>query len=142
VGRFIYATAVAVWLGMVVSFSFAFLPVIHNVLERGRARELLHRIFPRYYGIGLVCGLIAVASVSLSPDNPLFPFAERVRLAFPIVVSLLCTLSGYTVLFPRLSQMQQADEPGRYARLHQVSAMLNTTVLAMLILAMAATVTR
>jgi hypothetical protein len=142
VGRFIYATAVAVWLGTVVSFSFAFLPLIHNVLERGRARELLHRAFPRYYLLGLGCGLVAIASVSLAPDSPLLPFAERVRLAFPVVVSLLCTLSGYIVLFPRLSQMQQADAPQRYARLHQVSAMLNSTVLAMLVLAMAATVTR
>jgi hypothetical protein len=142
VGRFIYATAVAVWLGMVVSFSYAFLPVIHTVLERGRARELLHRIFPRYYSVGLACGLIAVASVSLTPDNPLLPFAERLRLAFPVVVSLLCTLSAYAVLFPRLAKMQHGDEPQRYERLHQISAMLNTTVLAMLILAMAATVTR
>lgn len=141
-GRFIYATSVAVWLGTVVSFSFAFLPLIHNVLERGRARELLHRMFPRYYGTGLACGLIAIASVSLTPDSPLLPFAERVRLAFPIVVSLLCTLSGYALLFPRLAQIQPNDEPQRYARLHQVSAMLNSTVLAMLILAMAATVTR
>jgi hypothetical protein len=86
--------------------------------------------------------LIAVASVSLTPDNPLLPFAERVRLVFPIVVSLLCTLSAYAVLFPRLAQMQHDDAPQRYARLHQLSAMLNTTVLAMLILAMAATVTR
>jgi hypothetical protein len=142
VGRFIYATAVAVWLGMVVSFSFAFLPVIHSVLERGRARELLHRIFPRYYTVGIACGLIAVASVSLTPDHPLFPFAERVRLALPIVVSLLCTLSAYAVLFPRLAQMQHGDAPQRFERLHQVSAMLNTTVLAMLILALAATMTR
>lgn len=134
--------AVAVWLGTVVSFSYVFLPVIHAVLERGRARELLHRVFPRYYAVGLTCGLTAVATVSLTPDNPLLPFAERVRLAFPIVVSLLCTLSAYSVLFPRLTQMQPQDEPQRYERLHQVSAMLNTTVLAMLILAMAATVTR
>jgi hypothetical protein len=142
VGRFVYATAVAVWLGTVVSFSYVFLPVIHAVLERGRARELLHCVFPRYYLVGLSCGLIAVAAVSLTPDSPQLPFAERVRLALPIIVSLLCTLSAYSFLFPRLAKGNSSNEARHYERLHQVAAMLNTTVLAMLILAMAATVTR
>ena len=38
-GRFIFATAVGVWLGTVVSFSFVMLPTIHAVLS-GRATLL------------------------------------------------------------------------------------------------------
>lgn len=137
-----YTTAVGVWLGMVVSFSYVFLPVVHAVLQSTDARAVLDRIFPRYYLVGLCCGLVAMAAVSLAPDTPALPFAERVRLAFPVVVSLLCTLAGYQGLFPRLLRLRRHDEPRRYQRLHRVSAMLNSTVLAMLVLAMAATVTR
>jgi hypothetical protein len=140
-GRFIFVTAVAVWLGTVVSFSYVILPTIHRVIG-GQAAELLHRLFPRYYSTGLVCGLTALAAVSLAPTTPGLPPAERVRLAFPVVVALICTLAAHQWLRPKLAAMQGKSDEARYARLHQFSAMLNSTVLAMLVLAVAAISTR
>jgi hypothetical protein len=140
-GRFIFATAVGVWLGTVVSFSFVMLPTIHGVLE-GRATALLDELFPRYYVIGLLCGLTALAAVSLAPTTPLLPFGERVRLAFPVAISLLCSLVGHYVLLPRLQRDRSGVNDASFARLHQVSAALNSTTLAMLVLAVAAVATR
>jgi len=140
-GRFIFATAVGVWLGTVVSFSFVMLPTIHSVLS-GRASMLLDQLFPRYYMVGLLCGLTALAAVSLAPTTPLLPFSERVRLAFPVAVSLLCTLIGQQVLLPRLQAQRGGANEAAFARLHQVSAALNSTTLAMLVLAVAAVATR
>jgi hypothetical protein len=140
-GRFIFTASIAVWLGTVVSFSFVMLPTIHSVLS-GRASALLDELFPRYYWTGVLCGLIALAAVSLAPTTPHLPLSERVRLAAPVAVSLLCTLLGQQVLLPRLRrQRDQADQPA-FARLHQVSAALNSTTLAMLVLAVAAVATR
>lgn len=140
-GRFIFATAVGVWLGTVVSFSFVMLPTIHTVLS-GRASMLLDELFPRYYTIGVLCGLTALAAVSLAPTTPLLPFSERLRLAFPVVIGLLCTLVGQRVLLPRLQSNRGGANEATFARLHQVSAMLNSTTLAMLVLAVAAVATR
>jgi hypothetical protein len=140
-GRFIFLTAVAVWLGTVVSFSYVMLPTIHGVSD-GQAARLLGRLFPRYYSTGVVCGLVALAAVSLAPATPALPLAERIRLAFPVVVALICTLAAQQLLLPRLAAMQGKAEETRYARLHQFSAMLNSTVLAMLVLAVAAIATR
>jgi Domain of unknown function (DUF4149) len=140
-GRFVFATAVGVWLGTVVSFSYVVLPTILDALS-GRASDLLHRLFPRYYAIGIVCGLTALASVSLAPSSPTLPFGERVRLAFPVVVSLLCTIAAQRFLLPRMRRPQRDPPPPVDQRLHGASVMLNTTVLAMLILAMAAVATR
>jgi hypothetical protein len=140
-GRFIFLTAVAVWLGTVVSFSYVLLPTIHRAAE-GQASQLLRRLFPRYYSTGIVCGLIALAAVSLAPTTPTLPPPERVRLAFPVVVALICTLAAQQLLLPRLAALQGKSEEARYARLHQFSAMLNSTVLAMLVLAVAAIATR
>jgi NhaP-type Na+/H+ or K+/H+ antiporter len=140
-GRFIFLTAVAVWLGTVVSFSYVSLPTIHGGSD-GQAPDLLRRLFPRYYSTGIVCGLIALAAVSLAPATPGRPPPERSRLAFPVVVALACTLAAQQLLLPRLAAMQGKTQEARYARLHQFSAMLNSTVLAMLVLAVAAIATR
>ena len=140
-GRFIFATSIGVWLGTVVSFSFVMLPVIHAVLSE-RASALLDHLFPRYYTVGLLCGLTALAAVSLAPTTPLLPFSERVRLAAPVAVSLLCTLVGQQVLLPRLQRDRGGSNEASFARLHQVSAALNSATLAMLVLAVAAVTTR
>jgi len=140
-GRFIFATAVGVWLGTVVSFSYVMLPTIHAVLS-GRASALLDELFPRYYTIGVLCGLTALAAVSLAPTTPLLPFGERVRLAAPVAVSLLCTVLAQQVLLPRLQRDRGGADEKSFARLHQVSAALNSTTLAMLVLAVAALATR
>ncbi len=140
-GRFLFTTSVGVWLGTVVCFSFIILPTIHAKLQ-DRARHLLDDLFPRYYWTGVVCGLISLAAVSLAPQNPAFPFAERVRLAFPVVVSLACTLVAQRFLLPRMSHPGVDKPPPIDERLHRFSVMLNSTVLAMLVLAVAAVATR
>jgi hypothetical protein len=140
-GRFLFTMTVGVWLGTVVSFSFFFLPAIHAALE-SRAQPLLQRLFPRYYQLGLCCGLVALAAVSLAPPSAALPFPERVRLAFPVVVSLLCTVAAHFFLYPRLEALRRGDVPAAYERLHRFAAMLNSTVLAMLVLAVAAVTTR
>ena len=142
-GRFLFITAVGIWLGTVFSFSFVILPALHATL-RDRAREILDVLFPRYYWTGVTCGLIAFAAVSLAPQNPDFPFAERVRLAFPVLVSITCTLVAQLLLVPRLSRRADTDanRPRVDERLHRMAVMLNTTVLAMLLLAVAAVATR
>lgn len=140
-GRFLFIAAIGIWLGTVVSFSFVVLPTVHATL-RERARELLHRLFPRYYWIGIVCGLVSLAAVSLAPVDPEFPFGERARLAFPVIVSLICTLVAQRLLLPRLSHPGTDQPPPVDERLHRLSVMLNTTVLAMLVLAVAAVATR
>jgi hypothetical protein len=140
-GRFIFSMAVAIWLGTVVSFSYVFLPAILDSLS-AEASGLLRRLFPRYYALGLVCGLIALAAVSLAPPSPRLVMAERLRLAFPVVVSLLCTLAAHRFLLPRLAAARLSEQQAEYERLHRFSAMLNSTVLAMLVLAVAALATR
>lgn len=140
-GRFIFTVAVGVWLGTVVSFSFVFLPTVHATLQGSESRRLLQRLFPRYYLVGISCGLIALACVSLTPPTPSLPLGERLRLAIPVAIGLLCALATRQILLPRLEKLNSTAEPA-YGRLHQAATMLNTTALAMLVLVLAAVVTR
>ncbi len=140
-GRFLFTASIGIWLGTVVCFSFVILPTVHDRLE-DKARLLLNALFPRYYWTGVFCGLVALGTVSLAPYNPAFPLGERVRLAFPVVVGLVCTVIAQLLLLPRLSHPGTDKPPPVDERLHRFSVMLNTTVLAMLVLAVAAVTTR
>ena len=137
-GRFLFTLAVGVWLGTLVSFSYVILPSIHAWGRDAEARDLLRRLFPRYHLVGIVCGLLALASVSVAPRSATFGMAERVLLGAPVAVALLCAMIGRQVLLPRLAAIDSGARPEAFARTHQVAAMLNTTALAMLLLALAA----
>jgi Domain of unknown function (DUF4149) len=138
--RFVFVTAVAVWLGTVVCFSFVVLPMIHRVSAPGDATRLLRQLFPRYYLAGIVCGFVALGAVSFARSGGL-PVPEALRLALPVTGGLLCSLASQYVLLPRLRALPSRDDE-RYVRLHAISSMLNSTVLALLLLAVAGAVMR
>jgi hypothetical protein len=138
--RFVFVTAVAIWIGTVVSFSFVVLPTIHRVSAPGDATRLLRQLFPRYYVAGIVCGFVALAAVSFARSGGL-PVGEALRLALPVTGGLLCSLISQYVLLPRLRVLPSRDDE-RYIRLHAISSMLNSTVLALLLLAVAGAVMR
>jgi len=142
VGRFLFTCAIATWLGTVVSFSYVVLPTIHANLEGPPARRLLQRLFPHYYLTGIVCGLIALATVAFAPPTPSLPFGERVGLAIPVAFAVLCSLAMRQFLLPYMARIDAAADPERYERVHRYSAMMNTTVLAVLILVVAAVTNR
>jgi hypothetical protein len=133
-----YSLAVATRLGAVVALTFVVTPGAHGTLPTDDARRLLRPLFPRFFLLGLCCGFGALATVLAGRD--VLSRAEALRLALPAAAALACTLVSYFVLLPRLRDLPR-DDP-RYARIHQVAAMLNTTTLAALVLAMAAVVTR
>jgi hypothetical protein len=133
-----YSLVVATWLGAVVALTFVVTPGAHGALPPSDARRLLRPLIPRFFLLGLLCGFGALATVAAGRD--VLSRAEALRLALPAAAALVCTLFSYFVLLPRLRDLPR-DDPG-YARLHQVAAMLNTTTLAALVLAMAAAVTR
>ena len=74
--------------------------------------------------------------VRMAPNDP-----EALRLALPVTGGLLCSLVSQFVLLPRLRALQGRDDE-RYLRLHTFSSMLNSTLLALLLLAVAGAVMR
>jgi len=136
--RLCFSLAIATWLGAVVSVSFLVTPIAHSSFPAVEARRFLRPIFPRYYGLGLICGLTALATIALGRHG--LKQDELFRLTVPVALALVATLVATGWVLPRLRALDGADE--RFARLHQLSAMLNTTTLGALVLAMAAAVAR
>jgi hypothetical protein len=139
--RLLFTCAIAVWLGTVVCFSWVVLPAIHRESAPGDATRLLRSLFPRYYWAGIICGFVALAAVSVGRSADALPIGEALRLALPVAGGLVCSLVAQQILLPRMREARDR-QPERYQRLHAVSAMLNSTVVALLFLAVAGAVMR
>jgi hypothetical protein len=110
------------WLGSIVFFSFFLAPVLFRVLAPADAARLVRAVFPRYYLLGIVCGLILCSLLVLQRDVP--------RLA-AVVSFTLIDLYCRQVLTPRINEARDAG-PTRQAefdRMHRLSVQLNGVVM-------------
>jgi uncharacterized membrane protein len=58
--------ALCFWIGEMLFFVTIFAPRVFRVLEKSEAALLQAAIFPPYYFMGFVCGLVILASLSIS----------------------------------------------------------------------------
>ena len=136
--RLVFALAIGTWLGAIVSLTYIVTPTAHGAFDPRDARRLLRPLFPRHYSLGIGCGFVALATILAGKES--LPYEVVLHLAVPTAVALVCTVVGRQVLLPRMHALD-GDDP-RFGRLHQWSAMLNSTTLGALLLAMAAAVAR
>ncbi len=139
--RLLFVCAISVWLGSVICFSYVVLPAIHRESAPGDVTQLLRRLFTRYYATGTACGFVALAIVSLARAGGALPLGAALRMGLPVAGGLVCSLVAQQILLPRM-RAARANQPALYERLHLISAMLNSTVIAVLFLALAGAVMR
>jgi hypothetical protein len=136
--RLVYALSIGTWLGSAVTLTFLVTPTAHGTFGAPDARRFLRPLFPRYYALGIGCGFAALATVTLGKQS--LASEQVYGLSVPAAIALLAAVIGRQVILPRLRKLDGSEE--RFARLHRIAAMLNTTVLGALVLAMAAAVAR
>jgi len=136
--RLIFTLAVAGWFGILLCLSFVVTPMAHRAFAPGEARKFLRPMFQRIYRTGTVLGFIALLAMFLARDS--LSAGELARMALPVAIAVFASILGGEVLFPRLRNLQGEDP--NFGRLHQISAMLNTTSIAALVLALAGAVAR
>ena len=136
--RLVFTLAVAAWFGTLICLSFVVTPVAHRSFPARQARTMLRPMFRRIYRLGTGLGFVALIAVFLGRDG--LPADDIARLASPVAVAVVASLLGGEVLLPKFQSLD-GDDP-RFARLHQVSAMLNTTSIAALVLALAGAIAR
>jgi uncharacterized membrane protein len=131
--RFVYVLALAVWLGTMVFHSFLVAPTVFASFPRETAGEIVGRLFPRYYGLGLVCGaLCAVLPFALWLAGK-GTFWGQAALLGAAMWGL--TLVAATVIHPRASALRAEVHAGHeaqraaFARWHRAAVLLNLAVL-------------
>lgn len=129
---FIHLLSLVCWIGSIVFFSFFTAPAVFITLGREQGGEMMSVLFPRYYGLGYACSVLAAATLLLSPMG-----ATGLRLPFLIGMAA-CTFYAGLVISPsaRTVKKQMKDEPEnretlepRFQSLHAWSVRLNATVL-------------
>ncbi len=132
--NFIYLLSLVVWIGSIVFFSFFAAPVIFKTLEREKAGEVVGIIFPRYYLIGYISGVIALAILLITSQS----FTD-IKLVL-ILIMLSCSVIAGQVVGPKarnLKPMIKSEEDSekleelkaKFSKLHSLSVKLNGAVL-------------
>ncbi|MBI5197952.1 MAG: DUF4149 domain-containing protein [Nitrospirae bacterium] len=135
--KFLFLMSLTVWFGSLVFFSFVGAPAIFKTLPREQAGNVVGVIFPKYYLLGIVCGLIALGCLMiLSMAGGQW---STVRIIL-LVVMIMTTLYAGFVLSPKArdlnAQIRVATEEGakknlqqQFSSLHRQSVTLNSVVL-------------
>ncbi len=120
--------AVAVQVGAIVFHSAVVAPTVFRQLDEASARRFLRTIFPRFYWLGLYCGIIATVALAIaalgSASGPILAC-----LAGAIVMTILELAS--LRLTPVINAARDAGEAqhARFEKLHRLSVVLTLVVL-------------
>jgi hypothetical protein len=116
--------AAAIWVGAIVFQSFFVAPVLFRHVEGPVASRFLRALFPKFYWLGLGCGvaMLAGALALTSADRLLW------------VIGLMVAAEAVSLwLVPRINAARDAGAAGaaRFRRLHALSVGLTLIVLAL-----------
>jgi len=133
--RSVAGIAIALWLGAMGFFAFVAAPAAFSALGREAAGRLVAVVFPRYYLIGVILGLLALGGVIghwwLWGGRP----GDWMALVLVLAMVAL-TLYAWLAVLPaaqaaREAMRQTSAGPAGagFARLHRLSTMLNGAVM-------------
>lgn len=133
---FLYLLSLVCWLGGMVFFSALVAPVVFKVLPIAEAGKLQAVLFPRYYLLGYICGVIGlIGAVYLCATRT--PRVWWAMAAVALLIALGLTVYAGAVVRPRVDAIRTVSEeanpdPARRAefdRLHHLSVLLNGAVM-------------
>jgi p-aminobenzoyl-glutamate transporter AbgT len=142
---FVYLLALGCWLGAMVFFSFIIAPIIFTRLPIAEAGKVVAGIFPRYYALDSVLGIIAlVLAVYFATTRGARGWWSGAAAA--LVIALALTLYAGFVVRPRIDAIRtvaEAEHPdpaqkAEFDNLHRLSVILNGAVMLLNVAALAA----
>ncbi len=139
--RFLYLLSLVFWIGSIFFFSTSAAPSIFKVLPKQMAGELVTDIFPKYYLISYVCGVVAIVTSLLSwlTGSHSSTASYLLRVIILVIMLGLAIFAGAVIRpqaleirtemrslvegSPRYSELQH-----RFNALHKTSVLLNSVV--------------
>jgi len=136
IALFLYLLALICWLGGMIFFTAIVAPVVFTLLPLCEAGKFVAGIFPRYYLIGYVAGLIGVVlAIYFAVERP--PRLWWSLSAVALGVALGLTIYAGAVVRPQVDAVRMVVEEqhpdlarrAEFDRLHRLSVMLNGGVM-------------
>ncbi len=135
--NFIYLLSIVIWIGMIFFTTFFAAPSVFKVLPRETAGEVMGSIFPKYWIVGYVSSVAALASTILI--SRALGFYPGERLTILIIMTVLSFFSGFVIgrkARAIKAQMKRAGEGEEkaalrksFGKIHGVSAAVNLLIL-------------
>lgn len=143
---FLYLLSLTFWLGGMTFFAFFVAPALFGNLQIAEAGKVVSTIFPRYYMLGYVAGVISVIIAAYFAISRT-PHGAWTLAALMLAVALGLTIYAGAVVRPQVDAIRTVAEeanpdPARKAefdRLHRLSVQLNGAVMILDLLALLAT---
>ncbi|MBF8303009.1 MAG: hypothetical protein HW396_1290 [Candidatus Dadabacteria bacterium] len=139
--KFLYLLSIIFWIGSIFFFSLITAPSIFKVLPKQLAGDLVTDIFPKYYLISYVCGVVAIVTSLLSwlTGSHSSTASYLLRVIILVIMLGLAIFAGAVIRpqaleirtemrslvedSPRYSELQN-----RFNALHKTSVLLNSVV--------------
>jgi hypothetical protein len=141
--RFAYLLSLVVWVGGIIFFSFVGAPSTFQAVPVDMAGKVVAKIFPRYYLVGFVAGLVALAAfLGLARASGQWG-GPKVANALLLTVMLGTGLYAGTVVQRQATAVRQQigsfedrsqirpELRAEFDRLHRLAVILNGVVLAL-----------
>jgi hypothetical protein len=131
----LYRLAIACWVGGTSLFTFVLTPAIFKSFSRDTAGGIVGVLFPGYFRWGLVCGVIALATVFISSGI-------RYKTAAAVIIAVMLAITSVQafVIEPKAAALKKVipsfettprEDPLRvqFRKLHGVSAVSNLLII-------------
>jgi NAD/NADP transhydrogenase beta subunit len=116
--------SLALWLGSLCFFSFVIAPTVFKVLEKSEAARLQNVLFPKYYLLGVICGILLFL---------LNFFSHNKRKSWMIILATILSLIGLVVLSPMIREAYTLQlESMKW--LHPLAVFLNLILMILLLI--------
>lgn len=144
--KYFHLLSLAIWTGSMVFFSFIGAPAIFKALDRQTAGDVVGIIFPKYFLVGQVCSVIALATLAFIGLRVGFHHSVKVGLVMLLIMGGISAYSGMVNgpqarvvkenIRMETDDTKKAELKKTFGKLHGISMALNvlTLVLALVLL--------
>lgn len=135
--KFIHLLSIVVWVGALIFFTFFVAPSIFKILPKDMAGALVGSIFPKYWAIGYISGILSLSTlIAISFIEKGFPAARLFLLTVMTVVTFYAGLAVATKARELKAQAKVVEDPVKkesiekeFKKIHFKSSALNMLVL-------------
>lgn len=118
--------AAGTWIGAIVFQSAVVAPTIFVDLDESAARVVLRRLFPRFFKLGLICGVLMLVGLALAGID-----TQSRRLIAALTTAMLVLEAASLRMVPAINAARDEGAAGkaRFDRLHRLSVLFTVLIL-------------